>query len=83
MPQEKATLEVVSAKEAELIKSRTCVFHLLKLSLFLSIFLSPFPFSFPLPLSFPGFAFSFNRNSTLAFSDGCLPQRKGHAVHNP
>lgn len=43
--EKKATLEVVLAKEAELIKSRTCIVHLLKLSL--SVFLSPFPFSFP------------------------------------
>lgn len=68
MPQKKATLEVVLAKEAELIKSRTCIFNSLKLSL--SVFLSPLPFA--LPLSFPVFAFAFNKNSPLAFSDGCL-----------
>lgn len=69
----KATLEVVLAKEAELIKSRTCIF--LRFPLSLPLFFSASPF-------LSCFAFAFNKNSTLAFSDGCLAWSKGHAVHN-
>lgn len=76
---EKSYLRVVLAKEAELIKSRIVYF-------ICQSFHSPFsslPFPFPLPLFFPVFAFAFNKNSTLAFPDGCLGQSKGHALHNP